>query len=57
MRLGKTSAASPITHLAKQDPTKAVCGQTLESAESNPPGINPTCQKCLAYAKRRHWTR
>lgn len=57
MRLGKTTPESQILHLAKQDPTKAVCGETLMGAESNPPGVNPTCLKCLAYAKRRSWTR
>ncbi|MDE2426850.1 MAG: hypothetical protein KGO96_13195 [Elusimicrobia bacterium] len=46
-----------MLHLAKQDPTKAVCGQTLMSAESNPPGVNPTCEKCLDYARKKHWVR
>ncbi|MDG7016017.1 MAG: hypothetical protein JRM82_01425 [Nitrososphaerota archaeon] len=57
MRLGKTSAESPVLHLAKHDSTESVCGQTLQSAESNPPGVNPTCEKCLSYAKKRSWVR
>ena len=57
MRLGKTTPESPILHLAKQDPTKAVCGQTLIDVASNHPGNNPTCMKCLSYAKKRNWVR
>lgn len=57
MRLGKTSPESPVTHLPKGTGTKSVCGQTLYGVESNPPGTNPTCQKCLSYARKRSWTR